>query len=123
MLTIKTKIDKSLIHGIGLFSDEFIIKKGDCVWQLDNRFDKVFSIEEFNLLPKITQEYIMHYSHFDKKLNKHILCSDNARFFNKSENPNIGGDNHLVSIALRDIERGEELTEIYYNFNELKSHK
>lgn len=122
MLLVKTKIGKSKIHGIGLFADEFI-KEGSQIWVLDTSFDSAFSIDKFNVLPKLTQEYITHYSHFDIELNKHILCGDNARFFNKSENPNCGDGNHLTTVALRDIKIGEELTEIYFNLKEIESQK
>jgi SET domain-containing protein len=118
MLLVKTEIKNSTIHGIGLFALENIAK-GKTIWILETQFDKVFSLKAFKELPNITKEYIMHYSYFHKAKNSHVLCSDNARFFNKSENPNCGGLDENKTIALRDIEAGEELTEIYFNLNEL----
>lgn len=120
MLTVKTHIGNSSIHGTGLFATEFI-PKGTLVWKLNSGFDVVLTKEHLLALPPITQDFFMHFSHFDKKLNSHILCSDHARFFNKSEDPNCGGDNHDETVALRDIEAGEELTEIYFNLKEIEA--
>lgn len=122
MLLVKTYISKSNIHGNGLFAAEFI-PKGTLVWKLNKEFDNIYTSFDIATLPFIAQEYIIHYSHFDEKLNRTVLCGDNARFFNRSENPNCGGDEHDKTFALRDILPNEELTEIYYNIREFKTQK
>ncbi len=123
MLLVKTYIDKSPIHGIGLFAGEFI-PKGTIIWKLEKDFDVIITNEVFNKLPKLTQDYIMFYSYYDETINSHVLCSDHARFFNKAEEPNCVGDDGTLygnTMAVRDIQIGEELTEIYFNLNELES--
>ncbi len=125
MLLVKTYLDKSSIHGMGLFASEFI-KKGTFIWTLQIGFDVLITKEQFLELPKLTQDYVMHYSYFDETLDCHIICGDNARFFNKSETPNCVGENGDLNgntIAGQDINEGEELTEIYFNFDELNSIK
>jgi SET domain-containing protein len=122
MLKIKTEIKNSPIHGIGLFALQDVAK-GELIWELNTQFDKLFSPDNLAELPELTQNYITHYSYFDKTLNLIVLCSDNARFFNRSENSNCGGEQHDKTIALRDIKEGEELTEIYYNLKEIESQK
>lgn len=91
MIVIKTYIGDSKIHGTGLFASEFI-SKGTLIWKLNPDFDLVLSNKEFENLPTLTQNFITHFSHFDKVLNRHILCSDHARFFKKPETPNCGVD-------------------------------
>lgn len=120
MLLVRTKIKNSNIHGIGLFADEFIYK-GTVIWRLQKGFDIILSKEQFLQLPNLTQEYVIHFSHFDKEINCHVLCGDHARFFNKSEFPNCGGETHNETIALEDIECGAELTEIYFNLKEIEA--
>ena len=120
MLVVKTYIDKSPIHGIGLFAAE-PITKGTVIWELRKDFDSIITQEQFKNLPKLTQDFITHYSYFHKNLKCHILCSDNARFYNKSETPNCGGEGDDITVALKDIAQGEELTEIYHNLDELQN--
>ena len=52
--------------------------------------------------------------YIDPRLNRYILCCDNARFINHSNTPNIQSDfstdRYGVDVAARDIETGEELT-------------
>lgn len=42
MLLIKTKLELSKIHGVGLFADEFIAK-GTKIWEYRPNFDKAFT--------------------------------------------------------------------------------
>src|ERR1035437_8979722 len=116
MLFVKTKLQQSSIHGLGLFADEFI-SKGTPIWKLQKGFDIILTEKQFDELPKLTQDFITHFSYYHQGIKCHILCGDNARFFNKAERPNCGGEGDDVTLALKDIEIGEELTEIYYNFN------
>lgn len=122
MLVVKTKIQQSPIHGIGLFATEFI-PKGTLIWKLKIGFDIIIDENQFLELPKITQDYIIHFSYFHKDMNCHIVPGDNARFFNKSETPNCGGDDDDNTFALVDIREGEELTELYFNHDEIKNIK
>ena len=59
----------------------------------------------------------MHYGYIDPRLNRFILCCDNARFINHSNAPNVGpdltDDTYGIDTALRDIEPGEEITVDY----------
>ncbi len=119
MLTVKTHIGNSQIHGTGIFASEFI-PRGTLIWKLQKGFDIILTKDQFFELPILTQDFITHFSYYDKELNCHVLCGDHARFFNKSETPNCGGEKHDETIALRDIEQGEELTEIYFNLKEIE---
>jgi SET domain-containing protein len=115
MLMVKTKIAPSNISGIGLFADEFI-PKGTMVWKFQNDFDLILSKEEVEKLSVPTQKQFYNYAYLDKKYNKYMLCSDDARFFNHSDNFNCDERIDDITTATRDIEIGEELTVNYKDF-------
>ena len=113
MLLVKTKIGSSKIHGIGLFADQFI-KKNTPIWRFTPNLDLKINEKELMNLPKLAQEYILHYCYHSIVDNTFVLPFDDARFFNHSKNPNttsidIPEDLEGLEIALHDIELGEEL--------------
>lgn len=118
MLLVKTKIGPSNIAGIGLFAAESI-KKDTPVWKFQEGFDLKLSESQFKELSEPAQEQVLNYCYFDPILHLYIICSDDARFFNHSDNPNVNsGTNHdHVDCASRDIEIGEELTQNYKIFD------
>lgn len=120
MLQVKTYLDKSPIlnAGIGLFANEFI-PKGTIIWKLDDTIDRIFTEEEYQKLNDLDKEFVDIYSFM--YTGKYILCIDNARFFNHSNKPNCISDandatNLGFTIAQRDIQIGEELTDDYSTF-------
>lgn len=117
MLTINTHIGLSKIHGIGLFASDFI-HKGTLVWELNRKFDLVYSQEEFDALSDRAKKSILFYGHFQKEEGGYILCSDDARFFNHSETPNCKSEIGKT-FAIKDIKIGEEITDNYIEFDEL----
>lgn len=116
MICVKTKLDKSDIAGIGLFADE-LIPQGTIVWKFEPLIDILLSKEEIGQLTKASQDQFYNYAYLDKKRGKYLLCGDDARFFNHSENPNCH-DEMLsdVTVASRDIQHGEEITCNYKDF-------
>lgn len=117
MLVVKTKIKNSKIHGIGLFADEFI-PKGTLIWQLNKKFDLIYNKRQFNSLPNKVKDAIIFYGHFQKEEGGYVLCSDDARFFNHSTNPNCRSEIGKT-YALKDIKKGEEMTDNYLEWDEL----
>ena len=115
MLIVKTKIAPSQIAGIGLFADE-PIRKGTLVWKFDSGLDRLFSTEEISKLSDPAQKQFHNYSYLDKKYGKYLLCGDDGRFFNHSSAPNCDDSKDDMTTALRDIEKGEELTVDYTSF-------
>ena len=115
MLLVKTKLGQSKIHGIGLFADEFITK-GTLVWKYVPGFDLKFTKEELEKFPPVAKDFVLNYAYLSKDTGYDILCSDNARFYNHSENPNTAGidldgtENEGGDIAVSDIQIGEEIT-------------
>ena len=56
MLKVRTYLDKSEIHGIGVFADEFI-PKNTLVWEL-HVLDMMISYEYYDTLPDAAKEFI-----------------------------------------------------------------
>jgi len=118
MLLIKTKIGPSKISGIGLFADEFIAKDTP-VWKFQDGFDVRISETQFAKLSESAQKQVLNYCYFNSKTKNYVLPSDDARFFNHSDEPNVtsGPDDDHIDIAVRDIQPGEELTQNYKVFD------
>lgn len=90
MLLVGTHLKISEIHGVGVFATKLIPTR-TLVWDFIPNFDLVISIEEFNKLPNEAQEYILVYGNLTNFPDRcaYLLCSDNAKFMNHSESPNI----------------------------------
>ncbi len=118
MLLVKTKLGQSKIQGIGLFADEFI-PKGTLVQKFIEGVDLELTPEVVDALPVPAKKIFLHYAYRNKITSKYILNSDDARFLNSSDNPNLIGDrlNKEADIAARDIEKGEGLTVDYRDFD------
>lgn len=130
MLLVKTTVKASSIAGMGLFADENI-KKGTAVWQFTPKTCSVITKEQFQVLLQSFHkteteliQYYLTYTYYQTKLNGMILCLDNGRFVNHSEKPNLVNHPDLTpdtswqySVAIRDIQKGEELTEDYRTYD------
>ncbi len=120
MLLVKTRLAPSTIHGIGLFADEFI-PKGTEVWKFVPGFDLALSVDEVESLPEMAKAWIEQYGYLDLNLRRWIVCIDDARFFNHSQDPNTEegapDDPFGVDVASRDIKAGEEITCDYRLFD------
>src|SRR5690242_4303046 len=109
MLLVKTYLDKSSIHGLGVFAGEYI-RKGAKVWRFVEGFDRVWSPAEFAKLPKPARDFISHHGYrVDGEI---LLTADHDHHMNHSERSNTRWHNgHIV--ATRDIAKGEEITNDY----------
>ena len=121
MLLVKTKIGPSKISGIGLFANQFI-PKGTPTWKFQSGFDLKIDKSELANLSEPAKEQFLKYAYLNPKTNKYILCFDDARFFNHSDNPNcidteFPDDTEGIDVAVRDIQEGEELTCNYKEFD------
>lgn len=113
MLLVKTYLDKSPIHGIGVFAGE-LIRKDTKIWRFVEGFDRAYSPREFARLPKPAREYLKNYGY---RVDGEILFTvDHDHHMNHSDNPNT----YLKSgytIARRNIRKGEEITNDYREFD------
>jgi Proteins containing SET domain len=114
MLMVRTELRPSSIHGIGVFLLEDV-KEGQLVWRFDSRIDRVFADSEFEEMPEGLHDFLKVYSTFHEDSGLWVLCGDNGRHFNHSDQPNtisLGiafGDD----VAASDLAEGTELTTDY----------
>lgn len=134
MLLIKTIVKESTIPGIGfgLFTDEDI-PVNKVIWKFNPLIDKVIDVKDVENFEDVEKEYLRIYAY--REGTKLILCADNDRFINHSKEllnvqdliyPILGS----ISVATRDIKKGEELFcdyssfhDDYKDFNKLLNYK
>ena len=113
MLTVRTLLKESSIHGFGVFADENI-KKGQTIWKFNALIDRIISAQEMDELPAHTAAYLAHYCEYFPQIGVFVLSGDHDRFTNHSDNPNseviLPNGPHASVIASRDIAMGEEIT-------------
>jgi SET domain-containing protein len=114
MLEIPVTVERSPIHGLGVFATRRI-ERGTVIWRFTPGFDLDVDAVLLDALPPWQRERLLHYGYIDARLKRYILCCDDARFINHDDRPNLApdfarGEPHGVDVALRDIEPGEELT-------------
>lgn len=112
MFIIDTYLNTSKIHGIGVFSNQFV-KKGEVIWIFNSKIDLLIKNSDINNFNSFQEIWFKKYAYFNKEVNKWLLCGDNARFTNHSLNPNTKVVNINTVIAIKDIDINEELTENY----------
>jgi uncharacterized protein len=114
MMMVRTELRPSPIHGIGTFLLEDV-KAGELIWRFDSRIDRVFADAELATMPDVLREFLSVYSTYHEQSGLWVLCGDNGRHFNHSDQPNtvsLGvafGDD----IAGADLLAGTELTTDY----------
>ena len=120
MLLIPTFVALSKIHGYGVFTS-VDVKEDTVVWEFNSSVDQMFLDDEFdamlNVLSKENAKKIYSWSYHE---NGHwILCGDNAKFFNHSNNPSCKDTmGLLITTAKRNLIAGEELTSDYNNIDD-----
>jgi hypothetical protein len=117
MLLVKTKIGSSKINGIGLFADQFI-PKGTLVQKFMPGFDLIIPENEIQKLSEPAREQFLKYAYKNRD-RQYILCFDDTRFLNHSDDPNLisNDPNEEIDTAAKDIQKGEELTVNYKEFD------
>jgi hypothetical protein len=116
MLLIKTYLDKSSIHGIGVFADEFV-NKGTLVWKFNPLIDIILTEEQLNELPEVTRKFVKVIAFsYPFEVDNYCMCLDHAQYMNHSNMPNVDNTKQATygDIALLDIQKGTELTVDYY---------
>ena len=120
MILIETRVAPSGIHGNGLFAGH-AIRAGTPFYRFQPGFDQSLTPEHWAALPEPARGFVRHFSYFDGATRRLILSGDDARFMNHSETPNTGAlpgsTEPIVTVALREIAAGEELTCDYRAFD------
>lgn len=120
MLLIETRVAPSAIHGLGLFAVK-TVPRGTPIWKFQPGFDQSFSPAQFAALPPPAQRHLQWFAYLSQPDGHWILSGDHACFMNHSATPNTGAameeSQPVVTVALRDIAAGEEITCDYFAFD------
>jgi hypothetical protein len=109
MLLIRTRLDRSRIHGTGVFADE-AIAECQLVWRYDPVFDRRFSQAEVDAAGPAVRDFLTTYAYRSSSLDGGwLLSGDHARFLNHSGTPNTV-THALETFARRSIAAGDEIT-------------
>lgn len=115
--TVWCTLKPSPIHGVGVFAIRDTPKGTKVIWEYDTVETVTLSEIEFILLPIEIKEEILSRTIFVKDEPLCFLdlnCAVNYRsYMNHSDTPNTDG-----VTALRDIQKGEEITESYADMGE-----
>jgi uncharacterized protein len=118
MIHIKYKLDRSKLHGIGLFAGENL-NKGTLVYTASPLLDVNISKEQFDLLNEKEKQEIEWWGFWDEANNVWHVDFDVSRFVNHSFNPTLQQNTNTTDAYLttsRDVKAGEELTQNYLEF-------
>ncbi|MBI9020285.1 MAG: SET domain-containing protein [Verrucomicrobia bacterium] len=94
------------------------IPKGTITW-VNDPLDRILSPQEVDALPAACRDTLMKYSYRNRH-GDYVLCWDNTRFMNHSFKPNCITTAYNFELAVRDIRKGEELTNDYGSLNILE---
>ncbi|MGE9293461.1 MAG: SET domain-containing protein [Puniceicoccales bacterium] len=127
LLDIYAEVRPSPIHGCGVFARTFI-PAGTTWWKA--------TVDNVMLLGRVQLETLAAsrtnktingilsaariYGYYSQRLDSIIVCLDNARYVNHSDEPNSGAPSDgdpLCSVTLRDIYAGEEIVENYGHYD------
>lgn len=123
MMLVRTFKQQSPIHGVGLFARDFI-PEGTPTWRFIPGIDQAIHPDVLDRMPETARPNFLTYAYLDIKTGLYVLCADDARFMNHSDDPNVRGDYGLdpvfgVDVAARDIQPGEELVCDYRTFDRI----
>ena len=118
MFHIAVQLNKSPIHGLGLFAAQDITQ-GQKVYTANLSLDLLLSEAELSQLSDDEIHTIKHYGFFDQKEKKWHYAFDDIKFCNHSDQGNIVFSAGSL-VAKRDISKGEEITQDYREFENLR---
>lgn len=115
MLCIRTRLQRSKIHGLGVITLDSLAK-GEELWRFHKDLDQRIRLSEVHRLPRHSMDALLHYCYINPDApDLIVLCADDARFMNFDDPANtevstIKVDGEFSLVAARDIKAGEELT-------------
>jgi hypothetical protein len=120
MLLIPVRVGPSAIEGNGLLA-AVDLPAGTPVWRFHPGFDQAFGPRDFDALPAMAQAHLRHFAWMRRDDAHWILSGDLACFMNHAAAPNTGvptdASDPEVTVTLRPIAAGEELTCDYFAFD------
>lgn len=118
MIHIKYKLDKSASHGIGLFADEDL-KRGQLIYTASPLLDLNITQAQFDSLSDREKDEIRWWGFKIEDEGVWHVDFDVSKFINHSYEPTVTQDpgrKDAYLVATRDIQKGEELTQNYLEF-------
>ena len=115
MFLVPTYVKSSPIHGRGVYTPA-PIEAGTRLWQLEPESDWIIEREVMAQFPEPYRSRLLAFCYTDDA-DRYVLCGDNARFMNHSDDPNCDDTGQHFTIARRDIAAHEELTCDYRDFD------
>src|SRR5579862_8511839 len=88
MLLVPTRLAPSAVHGIGLFAASFIAKRAP-IWKFQRGFDLELPLDFPRRLSEVAHRQFLKYTYISPATGNYVLCSDDARFLNHSDEPNV----------------------------------
>ena len=121
MLKVQTYLDRSTVHGIGIFAAEDIPAE-TVVWEFNPHVDLVYTPEEWGTLSTCisAQSFAVLKRYSYKEEGNYYLCLDNAQFMNHSATgynvENFREANRMSACC--DIRKGDELLCNYFQYSD-----
>ena len=110
MMMVRCFIGPSALDGMGVFTDTDI-PAGRLVWVFDSRFDLTYDRDELDRVPRHFREFLERYTYdHPSDPDRVVLDSDEGRYMNHSEDPNVEMSEAFRGVARRFIPAGAELT-------------
>ncbi len=109
MLTIPAYLDKSPVHGIGVYSKDFV-PAGAKVWERHPIFDIFIDRETFEQLPEYAKREVEIHMYEPDANGPYYYETTQGKYMNHSRQPNVDFSEIGVGYATRDIQPGDELT-------------
>jgi SET domain-containing protein len=114
-------VKASPVHGLGVFARKFIPQ--GAIWWSGKR-EEIIEItrRQYEVLresrPSRMLADVHEHSYYEAASDRLLYICNNGRYINHSSTPNVAMHcDALTSIALRDIDRGEELFEDYRTYD------
>lgn len=116
MMQVHTYVAASSIEGVGVFTAE-PIARGQMVWSFDPLFDRLIPVADYENARPLVKDFLDKYSYPSPDRPSFLVYeTDNGRFMNHIDTPNLDFSDSGGARALRDIQAGEELTCNYADF-------
>lgn len=106
--------------GYGIFATQDI-PVGTITWVKDE-LDRVFLESEINAMTESNRENLLKYTYRNRQ-GDYFFCWDLTRYINHSYNPNSMLTSMDFEIAIKNIKKGEELTNDYGTLNIIEAFK
>jgi SET domain-containing protein len=110
MMSVRCYLAPSSIEGLGVFCRD-PIARGDVVWRHDPMLDMRIPVASVSRYPEHVREFIDRYAYLDlRDTAMLVLESDEGRFMNHADKPNLVFKGATGGFAVVDIPAGTELT-------------